>query len=245
MGGFPALIGKMNFLQKLLRWVQPGAQTDENGMSDVKMIVGLGNPGPQYARNRHNLGFQVIDILACRHTIEVGRSQNKARFGDGWISRRRSPDSANSFDRLRTTPLGGLAERQKVLLVKPMTYMNNSGQAVGPLMHYFDVDVANLLVIHDDLDLAAAKLRLRPGGSSGGQNGIKSIIQHLGGAQEFARMRMGIGRPPGRMNPADYVLQNFSPAEEEEFGILRETAADAVECWLFEGIEVAMNRFNG
>jgi PTH1 family peptidyl-tRNA hydrolase len=227
----------MNFLQQLLRRLQPDAQTDENSMADVKMIVGLGNPGPQYARNRHNLGFQVIDILARRHNIEVGRSQNKARFGDGWISQRRSPEPGN--------PFGGLAERQKVLLVKPITYMNNSGEAVGPLMRYFDVNVANLLVIHDDLDLASAKLRLRPGGSSGGQNGIKSIIQHLGGAQEFGRVRMGIGRPPGRMNPADYVLQNFSAAEEEEFSILRETAADAVECWLFEGIEVAMNRFNG
>ncbi|HRJ41234.1 MAG: aminoacyl-tRNA hydrolase [Caldilineaceae bacterium] len=206
-------------------------------MADLKIIVGLGNPGPQYARNRHNLGFQVIDILARRHAIDLSRSQNKARFGDGWISRRRVPDPAN--------PFGGLAERQKVLLVKPITYMNNSGEAVGPLLRYFDVGVENLLVIHDDLDLASAKLRLRPGGSSGGQNGIKSIIQHLGGAQEFARMRMGIGRPPGRMNPADYVLQNFNPAEEDEFGPLRETAADAVECWLFEGIEVAMNKFNG
>ena len=227
----------MNFLRKLLRWASPNADTDKIEMADLKMIVGLGNPGPQYARNRHNLGFQVIDILARRHNIELSRSQNKARFGDGWINRRRSPDPAN--------PFGGLAERQKVLLVKPITYMTNSGEAVGPLLRYFGVDVANLLVIHDDLDLAAAKLRLRPGGSSGGQNGIKSIIQHLGGAQEFARVRMGIGRPPGRMNAADYVLQNFSAAEEEEFGILRETAADAVECWLFEGIEVAMNKFNG
>lgn len=231
------MIEKMNFLQKILRWVQPGAQTDENGMADVKMIVGLGNPGPQYARNRHNLGFQVIDILARRHNIDLSRSQNKARYGDGWISRRRTPDPAN--------PFGGPAERQKVLLVKPITYMNNSGQAVGPLMRYFDVDVADLLVIHDDLDLASAKLRLRPGGSSGGQNGIKSIIQHLGGAQEFGRVRMGIGRPPGRMNPADYVLQNFSADEEEEFAILRETAADAVEYWLFEGIQAAMNKYNG
>jgi len=228
---------QMNFLQKLLHRVRPGAQTDETEMADLKLIVGLGNPGPQYARNRHNLGFQVIDILARRHTIELSRSQNKARFGDGWISRRRNPDPNN--------PFGGLAERQKVLLVKPITYMNNSGEAVGPLMRYFNVDVANLLVIHDDLDLASAKLRLRPGGSSGGQNGIKSIIQHLGGAQEFARIRIGIGRPPGRMNPANYVLQNFSVAEDEEFSILRETAADAVECWLFEGSEVAMNRFNG
>ncbi len=227
----------MNFVQKLLGWVRPRTDTDETGMADLKLIVGLGNPGPQYARNRHNLGFQVVDILARRHNIELSRSQNKARFGDGWINWRRTPDPIN--------PFGGLAERQKVLLVKPLTYMNNSGEAVGPLMRYFDVDVADLLVIHDDLDLASARLRLRPGGSSGGQNGVKSIIQHLGGAQEFARARMGIGRPPGRMAPADYVLQNFSAAEEDDFGPLRETTADAVECWLFEGIQVAMNKFNG
>lgn len=224
-------------LHRLLRWVLPRAEMDKTEMADLKMIVGLGNPGPQYARNRHNLGFQVVDILARRHSIDLSRSQNKARFGDGWISRRRNPDPGN--------PFGGLAERQKVLLVKPITFMNNSGEAVAPLLRYFDVSPANLLVIHDDLDLASAQLRLRPAGSSGGQNGIKSIITHLGGEQGFARARMGIGRPPGRMNPADYVLQNFSAQEEENFGPLRETTADAVECWLFEGIETAMNRYNG
>lgn len=227
----------MNLLQKLLRWVRPGVDRDETEMADVKIIVGLGNPGPQYARNRHNLGFQVIDILARRHNIDLSRSQNKARFGDGFISQRRTPDPGN--------PFGGLAERQKVLLVKPITYMNNSGEAVVPLMRYYDVTVENLLVIHDDLDLASAQLRLRPGGGSGGQNGIKSIIRLLGGEQGFARARMGIGRPPGRMNPADYVLQNFSADEENEFGLLRETAADAVEYWLFEGVQAAMNKFNG
>jgi PTH1 family peptidyl-tRNA hydrolase len=227
----------MNLLQKFLHRVWPGAETDETEMADVKIIVGLGNPGPQYTRNRHNLGFQVIDILARRHSIDLSRSQNKARFGDGWINQRRSPDPTNPFD--------GLADRQKVLLVKPLTYMNKSGEAVCPLMRYFDVPVENLLVIHDDLDLASAQLRMRPGGGSGGQNGIKSIIRLLGGEQGFARARIGIGRPPGRMDPAAYVLQNVSAQEEDDFGPLRETAADAVECWLFEGIEAAMNKYNG
>ncbi len=101
-----------------------------------------------------------------------------------------------------------------------------------------------MLVIHDDLDLASGKLRLRKEGSSGGQNGIRSIIDRLG-TQDFARIKMGIGRPPGRMDPADYVLQNFTADEEAVFGPLRERAVDAIECWLFEGIEAAMNRFNG
>lgn len=227
----------MNFLQAILNRLGFGREVETDEMADLKVIVGLGNPGPRYARNRHNLGFQVIDLLARRHSIELNRSQHKAIFGDGWISRRLQADPNN--------PFGGLTERQKVLLVKPLTFMNKSGEAVGPLLRYFDVEPTDLLVIHDDLDLASAKLRLRPGGSSGGQNGIKSIIQHLGGAQEFARARIGIGRPPGRMNPADFVLQNFSADEEIDFASLRETVADAVECWLFEGIEAAMNRFNG
>ncbi len=199
------------------------------------MIVGLGNPGPQYARNRHNIGFQVVDLFARRHGISLSRIQFKARVGDGWVNRRAPFDPNN--------PFGGLPERQKVLLVKPLTYMNLSGQAVAPLVRYYDVDLANLLVIHDDLDLPAGKLRLRPGGGSGGQKGLRSIIERLG-SQDFPRIRVGIGRPPGRMNPADYVLQNFREEEEAIFGPLRETILDAIECWLFEGIDAAMNRYN-
>jgi len=130
-----------------------------------------------------------------------------------------------------------------VLLVKPLTYMNASGEAVGPLARFYRVEPQAILVIHDDLDLASGKLRLRAGGSSGGQNGIRSIIDHLG-SQEFARAKVGIGRPPGRMDPADYVLQNFNVDEETLFTPLRERVVDAVLCWLFEGIEPAMNRFN-
>lgn len=200
------------------------------------MIVGLGNPGPQYAGNRHNIGFQVVDLFAQRHHIEMPRMQFKARMGDGWVSHRPSFDPDN--------PFGSLPLRQKTLLVKPLTYMNNSGQAVASLASYYDIDPASILVIHDDLDLEPGKIRLRPGGGSGGQNGIKSIIRLLG-TQDFPRLRVGIGRPPGRMNPADYVLQNFSKDEEEIFGPLRATAADAVESWLFDGINTAMNRYNG
>ena len=193
-------------------------------MGALKMIVGLGNPGPQYSRNRHNIGFQCVDLLARRHTLSLDKLQMRAMTGSGYIL------------------TGGL--RQKVLLVRPLTYMNASGDGVAPLARYFQVDASDLLVIHDDLDLASGKLRLRANGSSGGQNGIKSIIDRLG-TPDFARARVGIGRPPGRMDPADYVLQNFSAEEEEVFALLRARVCDAVECWLLEGIEVAMNKFNG
>lgn len=193
-------------------------------MIDLKMIVGLGNPGPQYQANRHNIGFQCVDLLAKRHRIELTKLQMQARFGDGWVQRQ--------------------GNRQKVLLAKPLTFMNASGQAVAPIVHFYKIALTDLLVIHDDLDLESGKLRLRPGGSSGGQNGIKSIIERLGD-QDFARARIGIGRPPGRMDPAAYVLQNFNKDEEEIFAPLREKVCDAVECWLFEGVTAAMNKFNG
>jgi PTH1 family peptidyl-tRNA hydrolase len=211
----------MNFLRKIFSKTE--ADRIEP-MANVKTIVGLGNPGPQYARNRHNIGFQIVDLFAQRHHIDLGKMQNKARLGNGWVQQ------------------GG--QRQKVLLIKPLTFMNNSGEAVAPLVRYYDIDPADMLVIMDDLDLASGTVRLRPNGSSGGQNGLKSIIR-LTGTQEFPRLRVGIGRPPGRMDPADYVLQNFSQQEEEVFGPLREKIADAIECWLFEGVEAAMNKYNG
>lgn len=193
-------------------------------MSNIKLIVGLGNPGPRYARNRHNIGFQCIDLFARRHHVEMNRIQLRAAVGDGWVSRR--------------------DERRKMILAKPLTYMNASGEAIGPLMRFYQLEPDDLIVVHDDIDLAAATLRLRRNGGSGGQNGIKSIIQHVG-SQDFHRVRVGIGRPPGRMDPADYVLQDFAPAEEESIAVLREKVCDALECWMFEGIDAAMNHFNG
>jgi PTH1 family peptidyl-tRNA hydrolase len=192
-------------------------------MAELKMIVGLGNPGPKYARNRHNIGFQCVELLAAKQGIALDRMQLRALTGSGFITR------------------DGV--RQKVLLAKPLTYMNASGESVGPLARFYRVEPQSILVIHDDLDLASGKLRLRAGGSSGGQNGIRSIIDHLG-AQDFVRVKIGIGRPPGRMDPADYVLQNFSVDEEATFTPLRERVVEAVLCWLFEGVESAMNRFN-
>ncbi|MBP8294403.1 MAG: aminoacyl-tRNA hydrolase [Caldilineaceae bacterium] len=193
-------------------------------MGGLKMIVGLGNSGPQYSRNRHNIGFQIVERFAARHNLTLDKMQMRAMTGTGFAT------------------IAG--QRVKVLLAKPLTFMNASGDAVAPLARYFQVEPADMIVIHDDLDMASGKLRLRPDGSSGGQNGIRSIIERLGTA-EFARGKVGIGRPPGRMDPAAYVLQNFSDEEEAVFGPLRLRVCDAIEMWLAQGIEAAMNQFNG
>lgn len=193
-------------------------------MPELRMVVGLGNPGPKYQHNRHNIGFQCVDLYARRHSIDLSRVQNRCVVGDGWVSTR--------------------GTRHKVLVAKPLTFMNASGQGVGPLAHYYRVEPHNILVIHDDLDLESGVLRLRPGGGSGGQKGIRSLIQHLG-TPDFPRIRVGIGRPPGRMEPAAYVLQDFGAREEEVFGPLRELICDAIDCWLAESLETAMNRYNG
>ncbi|MCE7989210.1 MAG: aminoacyl-tRNA hydrolase [Caldilinea sp. CFX5] len=190
----------------------------------MKLIVGLGNPGPQYAGNRHNIGFQCVELFARRHRIDLSKLQQRAMTGDGWVEWN--------------------GQRQRVLLAKPLTYMNVSGQAVNTLLRFYKIALADLIVIHDDIDLAQGKLRLRLGGSSGGQNGIKSIIEQTG-SPDFARVKVGVGRPPGKMDPAAFVLQDFTAAEEEIFGPLREKVCDALFCWLFDGLEVAMNRFNG
>ena len=193
-------------------------------MASLKLIVGLGNPGPNYRANRHNIGFQCIERFAARHRIEASKMQMKAMTADGWVQQG--------------------SNRQRVLLVKPLTFMNASGDAVAALAHFYKVEPADIIVIHDDIDLQQGKLRLRSGGSSGGQNGIKSMINRLGSA-EFARAKVGLGRPPGRMDAAAYVLQDFTKEEETIIDPLRDKVCDALDCWLFEGIEVAMNRFNG
>ena len=199
----------------------------------MKMIVGLGNPGPRYAGNRHNIGFQVVDILARRHGIALSRSKYNALFGDGRITGK--------------IPVTSAPHRQgqyiQVLLVRPLTFMNRSGTAVGPLARYFAIPPQDIFVIYDELDLPSGKLRIRPGGGSGGHNGMESLIRHLQ-TDRVPRARVGIGRPHEPMDPAAYVLQNFSDDEEIVFESLRQRTADAVECWLFEGTDIAMNRFN-
>ncbi len=184
------------------------------------MIVGLGNPGKDYQKNRHNVGFMAIDKIASEFGIEGKKVKSKAIV------------------------LEGKKENKKIILVKPQTFMNLSGTSVASLMHFYKIDTENLIVIHDDLDLPALSIRLRPGGGAGGQKGIASIIQNLG-TQQFNRVRIGIGRPPGRMDAAAYVLQNFPKPEEKELPFLLDTVTKAIECFLDSGIEIAMNKFNG
>lgn len=190
-----------------------------------KMIVGLGNPGPEYARSRHNVGFQILDVLAERHDASFDRFQKRARLGIG-----------------RVQLPGGVSP--KVVLAKPMTYMNASGESVGQLASFYKIAPADVIVVFDDLDLPLGKIRLRAEGGSGGQKGIQSIIKALG-TESFPRLRVGIGRPPGQMDPAAYVLQPFSADQQEEITFARLRAADAIEVWLAQGIEAAMNQFNG
>jgi len=183
------------------------------------LIVGLGNPGLRYAANRHNIGFCCLERLAAAHDLPFDRRQKRARVALGTIRGRR------------------------VILAKPQTFMNESGRAVAPLAHFYKVPLERLLVVYDDLDLPLGTIRLRPEGGSGGHKGMRSIIEHLG-SQDFPRLRIGIGRPPGRMDPAAYVLQDFSAEEKPLVEEVLERVVAAIETWLREGIEAAMGRYN-
>lgn len=189
-------------------------------MTERFLIVGLGNPGREYERTRHNIGFRVLDALAAKHALTFGKKQAKALLAEGSIADRR------------------------VLLAKPQTYMNLSGESVRPLIAFYNIPLTNVLVILDDLDLPLGTLRLRPSGSHGGQKGLKSILEQLG-TQNVARLRFGIGRPPGRMDAAAYVLQPFAAEEQLLVAETLDRAVRAVETWLQFGIEVAMARYNG
>lgn len=184
------------------------------------LIVGLGNPGLRYAHNRHNVGFQCLEHLARAHQLAFDVRQRKSRLALG---------------RIQSRP---------VVLLKPKTFMNESGQAVAPAVRFYNAPLEQLLVIYDDLDLPLGVVRLRSQGGSGGHNGMRSIIASLGGRQDFARVRVGIGRPPGRMDPADYVLKNFGEQERPLMLEVYDWVTRAIECWLAEGIDIAMTRFN-
>lgn len=158
-------------------------------MAEFTLIVGLGNPGPRYAGNRHNIGFRAVEELAQAHRLDFARTEHHA-----------------------LTAHGSIAE-QRVILAKPQTWMNDSGKAIAPLVHFYKTPPERLLIIYDDLDIPLGTLRFRAEGSSGGHRGVQSTIQHLG-TQAFPRLRLGIGRPPGQMDPAAYVLQDFSQSEE-------------------------------
>lgn len=184
------------------------------------LIVGLGNPGREYRNTRHNVGFLAIDALAKSLNVTLGKVQSKALVGQGKIG------------------------ASKVILVKPQTYMNLSGQAVSGLLNFYKISTEHLIVIHDDIDLPFGTIRIRPGGGSAGQRGVKSIIEKVG-TQEFARMRLGVGRPPGQMDAAAYVLQPFTKEDEEFLVNFLAKAAEAAGEFVNKGLNAAMNKYNG
>jgi PTH1 family peptidyl-tRNA hydrolase len=187
----------------------------------LKAIVGLGNPGEKYRGTRHNIGFAVVDELARR--FEVGGFE-QAPF-DALVARWRRPGD------------------EAVLIAKPVTYMNASGEAVGALLHYFKIEVPDLLVVVDEVQLPLGRLRAGARGSAGGHNGLKSIVAHLG--EEFSRLRIGVGRGDARRDLADHVLARFDKDEAAEVERMIERAADAAETFITSGIAAVMNGFNG
>lgn len=194
------------------------------------LVVGLGNPGPTYAFTRHNVGWFVADELARR----AGTPFTGARTLRADVSETRATASG----------LGGVgADATRVILLKPRTYMNESGIAVGKAAAFYKVEPARIVAVHDELDLDLGQLRLKLGGGDNGHNGLRSIRAHLG-TGEFHRVRFGIGRPPGRQDPADYVLRPIPASLREEYALETQRAADAVESLLTEGLQAAQNRFN-
>ncbi len=213
------------------RLTSPARTTAAGDSSSLPwMIVGLGNPGPQYEGTRHNVGFMTVDEL-CR------------RAGASW-SRNRSARADVAETRISAAGLGvpGLGST-RIVLVKPLTFMNESGQAVRRLGSFYKTAVERVVVIHDELDLDLDQIRLKQGGGDNGHNGLKSIRAHLGSG-EFFRVRLGIGRPPGRQSGADYVLAKFAKAEQDGLASAIDRAADAVETLVTTDLATAQNRFN-
>ena len=186
---------------------------------DPWLIVGLGNPGPQYAANRHNAGFMVVDVLA-------------ARMGGRFKAHKHRADAVQG--RLGAT---------RAILIKPKTYMNESGGPVAALRSFFSVPIAQVIVVHDELDLDAGVVRVKFGGGDNGHNGLRSVTKSLG-SKDYLRVRLGVGRPPGQMDPADYVLRDVPAAQREELRLQVEVAADVVESLVSRGLEATQNYFH-
>lgn len=189
------------------------------GDKDMYVIVGLGNPGKEYAETKHNVGFRVIDKLAAQYNIDVSKFKHKALIGDGMIS------------------------GKKVLLVKPQTYMNLSGESVKEVMSFYKVPIENMIVVYDDTSLELGMIRIREKGSAGGHNGIKNIISHMG-TDVFNRVKVGIGEKPNGWDLADYVLAKFSKDDEADIEMGIDKASQAVGIFISTGIKDAMNKFN-
>lgn len=185
----------------------------------VKLVVGLGNPGSQYSKTRHNVGFDVIEELVRRFAAGKSQSRFSSEIWEVFV------------------------DVDKLLFVRPTTYMNRSGEAVQQVARYYQILPRDVAVICDDMNLPLGRIRWRAGGSAGGQKGLADIIQRLG-TDEVPRLRMGVGRPPGQMNAADFVLSRFRVEEKQEAEMMLLTAADSVESWIKDGIAVTMNCFN-
>jgi len=186
----------------------------------MKIFVGLGNPTPEYAATKHNVGFMLADMLAEKISAGDWRERFNALVAESFL------------------------DGEKILIVKPQTFMNLSGEAVAPIVNFYKVDTANLIVAHDDMDLPIGMIRLRPKGSGGGHHGVESIIQHLGGEQNFPRVRIGVGRPPQNWTVNHHVLSPFTPEDAEKISGALESLVPAVLCIFGEGINAAMNKFN-
>ena len=184
----------------------------------MKLIIGMGNPGVHYQWSRHNIGFLVVDRLAEINHIIISTKRFKTLYGIGWV------------------------DSQKVILVKPMTFMNRSGEGVKRAVDYFSVGMEDLVVIHDDLDLPFGKLRFKRRGGDGGHQGVRSVIEFIGG-NNFLRLKVGIGRPPKGMDSPEYVLSSFDETQQPILEGILSKVAEALRVMLLEGIEVAMNRY--
>lgn len=189
-------------------------------MAEPLLVVGLGNPGPQYAKTRHNVGFMVADLLA-------------GRIGAQFKVHKRSGAEV----------VTGRLGHRPIVLAKPRTYMNDSGRQVGPLANFYSVDPADVIVVHDELDIDFGRIRLKMGGGEGGHNGLRSVANALG-TKNFQRVRIGVGRPPGRKDPAAFVLETFSSTERPEIPTICEQAADATEILIELGLEPAQNQIH-
>jgi len=193
--------------------------TAATGLPGIWLFVGLGNPGPEYRLHRHNVGYQCLNVFARRHGLDFSKSRGQSRVAEGTIGEHR------------------------VILARPQTFMNESGLAVRALLRSYGLKPSQLLVVTDDLDLPIGRIRLRARGSAGGHRGLLSIIKETG-TQEFARLRVGVGRPKGRMSTPDHVLQDFSKSEQEGLPFVLQKAAKAALTFADEGIVAAMNAYN-
>ena len=186
----------------------------------MKIFVGLGNPGSEYANTKHNVGFMLADKISAKLGANTWRNNFNALVAETFYN------------------------GEKILIVKPQTFMNLSGEAVAPIMNFYKIPIENLIVAHDDMDLPAGIIRLRPKGSSGGHRGVESIIKNLGGEKNFPRVRIGIGRPPENWSVNNHVLSNFNAEDSQKISTALENLIPATLCIFHEGIDIAMNKFN-